>query len=260
MWLYIVVGIFLLFLTAPVLVIIPLAFSTSPFFVFPPPDFSLKWFANFFGNSLWVESLIRSIQVATLTVLVSVILGTMAALAVNRLNFRGKSVFMAIILSPMIVPLIVVGIAVYRFYSDIYLVGSMIGLVMAHSLLALPVVFVTVLSSLKGVDRNLELAAQGLGSTPVGSFFRITVPLIKPGLLSGALFAFITSMDEIVVTIFISGVSTATLPRVMWEQMRTQVDPTIAAGATIIIVSTTVLYLLQWWFSKRQEGKREKIA
>jgi putative spermidine/putrescine transport system permease protein len=259
MWLYIIVGILLLFLIAPILIIVPLAFSTSPFFVFPPPDVSTKWFDRFFGDSLWVEALVRSLEVAVFSAFIATILGIMAALAVNRLPFKGKSVFMAIMLSPMIVPLIVVGIAVYRFFSDIHLVGSMTGLILAHSLLALPVVFVTVLANLKGLDRNLELAAEGLGSTPIGVFFKITLPLIKPGILSGALFAFITSMDEVVVTIFISGVTTPTLPRVMWEQMRTQVDPTIAAASTIIIAATTLLFFL-WWFTGRQETKNRMSA
>jgi putative spermidine/putrescine transport system permease protein len=257
MWLYLIVGILLLFMIAPILIIVPLSFSTSPFFVFPPPDYDMKWFDKFFENELWVDSLIFSIEVAVVSMVVATILGTMAALAFNRIDFKGKNLFMAVMLSPMIVPIIVVGIAVYKFFSDIQIVGSMTALVLAHSLLALPIVFVTVLASLKGVDRNLELAAEGLGSTPIGAFFRITLPLIKPGLLSGALFAFITSMDEVVVTIFISGVETATLPRVMWEQMRTQVDPTIAAASTLIIVATTVLFLTQWWFTHRQEAKVE---
>ncbi|GAX88983.1 ABC transporter permease [Effusibacillus lacus] len=255
MWLYLIVGVLLLFLITPVLIIIPMAFSTSPFFVFPPPGVSAKWFNQFFGDSLWVESLTRSLEVAMLSTLVATILGILGALAVSRLSFKGKNLFMAVMLSPMLVPVIVVAIAVYRFFSEIHLVGSIPGLVLAHALLGLPVVFVTVLASLKGIDRNLELAAEGLGSTPVGVFFRITLPLIKPGILSGALFAFITSMDEVVVTIFISGVATPTLPRVMWEQMRAQVDPTMAAASTLIIAATTILFLVQWWFTNRQEAK-----
>lgn len=252
MWLYVVVTIILILMIAPILIIIPLAFGSSPFFVFPPKEFSLRWFENFFTNGQWTSSLFKSLEVAFMTSILACVLGTMAALAVSRLDFKGKQIFMGVMVLPIVVPLIVVGIALYRFYSDIQLVGSTLGLVMAHSLLALPIVFVTVLASLKGFDRNLELAAMNLGSTPIGAFFKITLPIIKPAVYSSALFAFITSLDEIVVTIFIGGSQNPTLPKVMWEQMRSQIDPTIAAASTLLITATIVLFISQKLLRFRQ--------
>jgi putative spermidine/putrescine transport system permease protein len=254
MWLYIFVGIILFLLIAPILIIIPLAFSSSPFFIFPPTEFSLRWFGNFFSEGQWTESLVTSLEVAFMTSILATVLGTMAALAVSRLDFKGKQLFMGVMVLPIIVPLIVVGIALYRFYSDIQIVGTTIGLVMAHSLLAVPIVFVTVLASLKGFDRNMELAAMNLGSTPIGAFFKVTLPIIKPAVYSSALFAFITSLDEIVVTIFIGGSRNPTLPKVMWEQMRSQIDPTIAAASTLLITATIVLFVSQKLFKLRQKG------
>lgn len=253
MWLYVLVGLILFFLIAPILIIIPLSVSSSQFFIFPPQEFSLRWFERFFSNSVWVNSLLKSLQVGFLTAILATLLGTMAALAMTHLNFKGKQLFLGVMLLPILVPLIVVGIAIYRFYSDLSLVGTTLGLVMAHSLLALPIVFVTVLASLKGFDRNLELAALNLGSTPIGAFFKVTLPIIKPAILSSGLFAFIISLDEIVVTIFIGGSRSPTLPRVMWEQMRTQIDPTIAAASTLLILATVVMYLVQAWFNLRQK-------
>lgn len=254
MLLYIFVAIILIFLIAPILIIIPLSLSSSPFFIFPPKEYSLRWFENFFAQSQWVDAFFKSLQVAVMTSILATSLGIMAALAVSRLDFKGKQIFMGIMVLPIVVPLIVVGIAVYRFYSEIQLVGSTVGLVLAHSLLALPIVFVTILARLKGFDRNMELAAMNLGSTPIGAFFKVTLPIIKPAVFSSALFAFITSLDEIVVTIFIGGSQNPTLPKVMWEQMRSQIDPTIAAASSLLIVATVVLFTSQSILKARQKG------
>lgn len=253
MVLYIIVAIVLLFLIAPILIIIPLSLSSSPFFVFPPKELSFRWFEKFFSDGQWVNALLKSLQVGVFTAILATIIGTMAALAVLRLDFKGKSIFMGLMSLPIVVPLIVVGIAIYRFYSDLQMVGSTLGLVLAHSLLAIPIVFVTVLASLKGFDRNMELAAMNLGSTPVGAFFKVTLPNIKPALFSSALFAFITSLDEVVVTIFIGGSQNPTLPKVMWEQMRSQIDPTIASASSLLILATVVLFVTQGILKSRQK-------
>lgn len=252
MGLRLVATLILLFLLAPILIVIPLSFSSASYFVFPPPGFSLKWYHSFLSNDVWIDAMIRSLLVGLLTAILATIIGTMAAIAITRLEFQGKMAVMGLMISPMVIPLIVVAIAIYRSYSYTHLVGTNIGLVLAHSLLAIPIVFVTVTASMQGVDRNIEMAALGLGSTPIGVFFKITLPLIRPAMLSAALFAFITSLDELVVTIFISGVSAITLPKVMWDGIRTQVDPTITAVASILIALTTLLFLLQAWFTQRQ--------
>jgi putative spermidine/putrescine transport system permease protein len=257
MWLKVYVTIVLVALVAPILVVIQLSFTSSNFFFLPPPSYSLTWYNSFLENPVWIESLLRSLNVALWTVLVSTILGTMASVAVTHLNFWGKKAFMSLMVAPMIIPVIIIGIALYNSFAKLQLNNSLTGLVLAHSILAIPFVFVAMTTSLKGVDRNLEMAAMGLGSTPVGAFFKVTLPLIKPAVLSGCLFAFITSLDEVVVTIFISGATSKTLPIVMWENLRTQVDPTIAAVSSIIIVGTIILFLLLAWATSRTSRFRE---
>ncbi len=145
----------------------------------------------------------------------------------------------------MVIPVVVAGIAMYHTFSNYKLVNTITGMVLAHSVLAIPIVFITIFAGLNGIDRNVELAALSLGSTPIGVFFKITLPLIRPAVIASVLFAFITSLDEVVVSIFISGATTKTLPMVMWENMRTQVDPTIAAASTLLIGGTILLFLVQ---------------
>lgn len=256
MWLYLAVGLILFMVIAPILIVIPMSFSSASFITFPPPGFSTKWYHSFLENDAWIDATFCSLQVGVGTVILSLILGTMAALAVTKLEFKGKGIIMGIFLSPTIVPVVVVGIAMYRFFSEAHILGTTLGLILAHTLIALPIVIVAVTTSLQGVDRNLELAAMGLGSTPIEVFFKVTLPLIKPGIFSGAVFAFITSLDEIVVTIFISGPSSTTLPKLMWDGIRTEIDPTITAASTLLIVGTTLLFLLQAWISGRQGAKQ----
>lgn len=244
-------------LIAPIIIIILMSFTSVSFFKFPPPGYTLSWYTSFFENKDWIDSMIRSLQIAFFTTIISTVIGTIAANAVMRLNFWGKKVFMSLMVAPMIIPVVIVGIALYRFFAPLQLTGTINGIVLSHSILAVPIVFVTVLASLKGMDRNLELAAMSLGSTPIGAFFRVTVPFIRPALFSGALFAFLVSFDELVVTIFIAGPTTKTLPVKMWENLRTQVDPTIAAISTILIISIVTVYLSQAWIASRAvKGKR----
>ena len=250
-WLKIIVSIILIALIAPILIVIPMSFTSVSFFQFPPPGYSLKWYSVFLENSEWVTGLIRSLFIAILTALLSTALGTMAALAVTKLNFYGKKLFLSLMIAPMIIPVIIVAIAIYYTFAPLNLTDSITGLVLSHTVIAVPIVFITVTSSLKGVDPNLELASMGLGSTPIGTFFKIVLPLIRPGIFSGALFALITSLDELVITIFMAGPSTKTLPIVMWENLRTQVNPTIAVVSTILIALTIILFLLQEWVGSR---------
>ncbi|WP_042347455.1 ABC transporter permease [Bacillus massiliigorillae] len=260
MWLRIVVFIIVVAMLAPILTIIPISFTSVSFFQFPPPDYSLKWYQAFMENSNWITTFVRSLEIALFTAILSTILGTMAACAVTRINFKAKPIFMALMIAPMIIPVIIVGISIYFFFSQNHLTDTIPGLVLAHSVLAIPMVFITVTSSLRGVDRNLELAAMGLGSTPIEAFFKITVPLIKPAILSGMLISFITSLDEPVISIFITGPSTKTLPVFMWENLRTQIDPTIAVASTVIIILTICAFLLQEIVSLRASKLKNKSS
>lgn len=244
MWLRILVSLIIFLMVTPILIMVPLSFSSEVAFHFPPESFSLKWYQSFWDNDQWTEGLGRSLTVALFTALLSTILGIMAALAVDRLDFPGKKMFMNLMVAPMIIPVIVVGIAMYHSFSGLRLTNTLLGLVLSHSVLAVPIVFVTITAGLKGIDRNLELASLSLGAAPVSTFFRITFPLIRSSVIASCLFAFITSLDEVVVTIFIAGAKTKTLPMVMWENMRTQVDPTIAAVSTLLIAATAAIFLM----------------
>ncbi|WP_416044743.1 ABC transporter permease [Clostridium tyrobutyricum] len=251
MWLPIVVVFVLFFLIAPVFVLIPLSFTSLSHFKFPPPSFSTQWYHAFFNNSQWIECFVRSLGVAALTVILSLIIGTMAAAAVTRLKFKYKDIFMGFMVMPMVIPVIIVSIALYNTFSPLRLTDTIPGIVLSHTLLAIPMVFVTMMTGLKTVDRNTELAAMGLGSKSINVFFSITLPQIKASILSAAIFAFSTSIDEVTVTMFIAGANTKTLPVAMWESMRNNITPDIAAVSTILIAITLVMIAVQGFVKGR---------
>jgi putative spermidine/putrescine transport system permease protein len=232
------------FLIGPSLIVIPMGFSSSQILEFPPPGWSLTWYEKALTDPSWTSGFVHSFQVAIVTAVVTTILGTFAAMGLARGRFPGKGSVNAMILSPLIVPVIIIAIGMFSIYVRWKITGTLIGLVIAHSALALPFVVVTVSTSLRTIDRNLELAAQNLGADPVRTFTRITLPLILPGVLAGFLFAFLTSWDEVVVAIFLTTAKFRTLPVEMWEQVRQVVDPTVAAVATIVLAVTTVVLLL----------------
>ena len=244
MWLAIIVILILLFILIPVFILIPLSFTSVNYFKFPIPGFSMKWYQDFFQNKEWIECFFRSLGVACLTAILAVIIGTIASMAVTRINFKYKKIFMALMVAPMVIPVVIIGIALYNFYAPLKLNNTILGLVLSHTLLAIPIVFITLTAGLKGVDSNIELAAAGLGSRPFGVFFKIILPQIKPSMFSASLFAFITSLDEVTVTIFLSGTKTKTLPIAMWESMRNNITPTIASVSTILILGTIISFSL----------------
>jgi putative spermidine/putrescine transport system permease protein len=229
------------FLSLPTLIVVPMGFSSSQILAFPPPGWSLEWYQKAFTSDEWTSGMLNSVQVAVVTAVVATALGTLAALGLVRGRFPGRGAVNALVLSPLIVPVIVIAIGMFALYVRWKITGSLVGLVVAHSSLAVPFVIVTVSASLRTIDRNLELAAQNLGADPVRTFRRITLPLIAPGVFAGALFAFLTSWDEVVTAIFLSTTKFRTLPVVMWEQVREVVDPTTAAVATMVLVVTTVI-------------------
>ena len=231
------------FLVGPMLVVIPMSFTEARILSWPPEGFSLQWYAKMLDDPQWSRGFGNSIQVATLTAILSTILGTLAALGISRGRFPGKRLANALILSPLIVPVIIIAIGFFAFYSLTRLTGSLPGLVLAHTALAVPFVIINVATVLRTMDRNLELAAASLGASPNRTFWRVTFPIILPGVLVGALFAFITSWDEVVVSIFMTSTRFRTLPVEMWEQVRQVVDPTVAAVATVVLGVTTTLLL-----------------
>ena len=233
-----------LYLLAPTLVIVPMSFTEARILSFPPQGFSLQWYEKMATDRQWSTGIVNSLQVAVLTTALATVLGTLAALGLSRGRFYGRSLVNALVLSPLIVPVVVIAIGMFGLFVQWRLAGSLAGLVLAHTALALPFVVVAVLTSLRTMDRNLELAAANLGADPRRSFFHITFPIILPGVVTGAIFAFITSWDEVVVAIFLTSARFRTLPVEMWEQVRQAVDPTVAAVSTTLLVVTTVLLVL----------------
>jgi putative spermidine/putrescine transport system permease protein len=237
----------LLYLILPVLAIVPLSFSSSTFLVYPIPGWSLRWYQNLVASDEWRMAAKNSFIVAPSATLLATVLGTVAAIGLTKANFRGKALLMAILISPMIVPVVVVGVGMYLFFAPLGLANTYIGLIMAHASLGVPFVVTTVVATLQGFNYNLVRASISLGANPVTTFFRITLPVIAPGVISGALFAFATSFDEVVVTLFLAGADQTTLPRQMFTGIRENISPTIAALATILIIfSTSLLLALEW--------------
>ncbi len=256
-------GLIFFFLIAPVVVVIPLSFNAVPFFTFTeemltfdPAGYSLKWYEDFFTNLNWQGAVKNSLVIAVFATLISTTLGTIAALGLSRPEMPNKSVIMGILISPMIVPLIISAAGMYFFYSKIGLSSTHIGVILAHAALGTPFVVITVTATLVGFDHSLIRAAATLGASPPVTFFRIIVPLILPGVISGALFAFITSFDEVVVVLFVGSYEQRTIPWQMFSGIREQISPTILAVATLLVVFSILLLTTVELLRRRSERLR----
>jgi putative spermidine/putrescine transport system permease protein len=240
-------GLVLLFLALPMAAVIPLSFNGEPFFAYPIHVFSMRWYNAVLASDSWRHAALNSLIVAVCTTVLSLLLGTSAAIGLNRSNFRFKPVIMGFLISPMIVPVVIIAVGIYFFFAKLDLVSTYVGLVLAHSALATPFVVIAVTATLAGFDHNLVRAGRGLGASPLTVFFRVTMPIIMPGLVTAALFAFITSFDEVVVTFFLAGIEQHTLPRQMWKGVREEINPSILAVACLLLItSVTFLSLLEW--------------
>jgi len=253
----------LFFLIMPILVIIPLSFNAQDFFTFTPgmlrldPDaYSLKHYDDFFSNSDWQNALRNSITIAPVATLISVTLGTLAAIGLTQPHVPFRGTIMAILISPMIVPLIISAAGMYFFYSRVGLQGTYWGVVLAHAALGIPFVIITVTATLAGFDRSLTRAAANMGAGPVRTFFKVQMPLILPGVISGGLFAFITSFDEVVVVLFVGSAGQKTLPWQMFTGLREQISPTILAVATILVAISIALLTVLELLRRRSERLR----
>jgi ABC-type spermidine/putrescine transport system permease subunit II len=243
----------LAFLILPAFIVIPMSFGPSQYLKFPPVGFSLVWYKEFIHSEAWLGSFWLSFQVASLTVVIATVVGTLAALAIVRGDFPGKAFLNGMIILPMVVPVIVLAIAVYGLYVKLGLVGTRTGLVCAHSVLAFPYVFLIMRSNLHGFDTNLELAAMNLGANRIRTFFLVTLPLILPGMMTSAIFAFIVSFDELVVANFISGIRATTLPKQMFDGIRLEVSPVVAAVSSILILFSIFTILLLQFLRKGEQ-------
>ena len=252
-----------LFLIAPILVIIPLSFNAEPYFTFTEgmmaldkEAYSVRWYKDIATNPQWIFSAKNSIFVATFSTLIATVLGTLAALGLSQSHMPYRPLVMGILISPMIVPLIISAAGMFFFYSKIGLSQTMPGLILAHAVLGTPFVVITVTATLAGFDHSLTKAAQSLGSGTSRTFFKIQMPLILPGVVSGALFAFITSFDEVVVVFFLAGFEQRTIPRQMWAGIREQISPTILAVATILVCVSILLLTTVELLRRRNERLR----
>ncbi len=265
-WFYgfrVICGLIFFFLIFPIMVILPLSFNAQDFFTFTkemlsfdPAGYSLKHYNDFFTNPDWQQALKNSFLIAPVATLLATALGTLAAIGLSQSHVPYRSAIMAILISPMIVPLIISAAGMYFFYSRIGLQGTYWGVVLAHAALGTPFVIITVTATLVGFDRSLVRAAANMGADPVTTFFKVQMPLIIPGVVSGALFAFITSFDEVVVVLFLGSASQKTLPWQMFTGLREQISPTILAVASVMVVLSIILLTTLEFLRRRSEKLR----
>ena len=231
----------LLFLIAPVVIIVIVSFSGADYLQFPPPHLSLRWYQRFLGVAAWRQAIWTSTQVALLTMVFATTLGFLASLALVRGKFRGKGMVYAFLLSPMIVPTIITAIGLYFFFVRLKATGSILAMALGHTVLALPVVVIIIAATLQGFDMRYEQAALSLGASRLTALRRVTLPLILPGVLSAALFAFLTSFDELLIPLFLAGAEVQTLTVRVWNSLLLEVDPTIAAVSSFLIGVTAAV-------------------
>jgi putative spermidine/putrescine transport system permease protein len=260
-------GLIFFFLMAPILVIIPLSFNVQPYFTYTremltldPAGFSLRWYQSFWNSASWMLAIRNSLIIGVCATLIATALGTLAALGLSRREMPFRGLIMGLLISPMIVPLIISAAGMFFFYSSVGLSSTLPGVILAHAALGTPFVIITVTATLVGFDHSLTRAAASLGASPATAFRKITMPLIMPGVISGALFAFITSFDEIVIVLFLAGVEQRTIPREMWSGIRESISPTILAVATILVMFSVALLTTLELLRRRSERLRGMAA
>lgn len=275
-----------LFLIAPILIVIPLSFNAEPYFTFTekmlkfdPTGYSTRWYdllltfgmsepeavrdsswwADAWENAAWINAAKNSVIIGFFSTLVATTLGTVAALGLSRPEMPGRRLITALLISPMIVPIIITATGLFFFYSSINIQDwgiPYLGVVLAHATLGIPFVIITVTATLVGFDHSLTRAAANMGATPIQTFFKVQMPLILPGVISGALFAFVTSFDEVVVVLFVGGLDEQTIPRQMWNGIREQISPAILSVATILVIISILLLATVELLRRRSERLR----
>ncbi|MGQ4878852.1 ABC transporter permease [Billgrantia sp. LNSP4103-1] len=265
-WHYVFLGLcalIFLFLVGPLLIIIPLSFNAQPYFTFSqemltfdPAGYSLRWYEDFFTSRAWLNAIKNSFIVGIASTFLATILGTVAALGLSSRHMPARSAIMALLISPMIVPLIISAAAMFFFFSKVNLAQTYLGVILAHTALGIPFVVITVTATLSSFDTTLIRAAHSLGASPARTFFKVVLPLVTPGVVSGALFAFITSFDEVVVVLFIAGPEQRTMPIQMWSGIREQISPTILAVATLLVLLSMLLLTTLELLRRRSERLR----
>ena len=279
----IICGLIFMFLMLPILVVLPLSFNVSPYFsftegmlAFDPEAYSLRWYKDIltngmkipdapfdwawisdtWNNSQWMRAIRNSFFIGICATLLSTALGTLAAIGLSRDEMPYRRLIMSILISPMIVPLVITAAGMFFFYSKVQLSQTYIGVIMAHAVLGTPFVIITVTATLVGFDKSLVRAANSLGAGPITTFFKVQMPLIIPGVISGGLFAFITSFDEVVAVLFLASPEQRTIPRQMWSGIREQISPTILAVATLLVILSVILLTVIELLRRRSDRLR----
>ena len=267
-WIYICICVAVfVFLVGPLFIIIPLSFNAEPYFTFTnamltfsSEGYSTRWYEEFFASDEWIGSIANSFFIAICATLIATILGVLAAVGLASRYMPYRNLVMSLLISPMIVPLIISAAAMFFFYSRVELAQTYLGVILAHTTLGIPFVIITVTATLASFDQNLIRAAYSLGASPLRSFFTVVLPLVTPGVVSGALFAFITSFDEVVVVLFISGPEQRTVPMQMWSGSREQISPVILAVASLLVVLSILLLTTLELLRRRAEKQRGVTA
>ena len=249
-WLYIVATLVIVFLVVPTFIVIPMSFSASQYLEFPPKTWGFRWYENYFGSTEWMTATWVSVKVAVLTVIFTTPIATMAAYGLFVSKIRLSRFIFILLITPMMVPVVLIAIGVFFAYTKVKLNNTILGLVLAHSVLALPMVLIVVSAGLRSYDMNQERVARSLGASRLKAFFMITLPQIRFSVVTGALLAFIVSFDEVIVALFISGGKMSTITRSMFLALRDQIDPTIASISTVMVLITSVALLLAQMFGK----------
>ncbi len=250
LWLYVLSTLIMLFLVMPTLIVIPMSFSESQYLEFPPENWSTRWYQHYFGSPEWMSATVTSLMAAFLTMLVATPVGVVAAYGLHTSQMKASRFVFILLITPMMVPVILIAIGAFYAYVKLHILYTMTGLVLAHTMLALPLVLIVTASALKSYDMNQEMAARSLGAPRWQAFLTITLPQIRFAVITAALLSFLTSFDEVVVAMFISGGDNSTLTRNMFNALRDQIDPTIASISTTMIVITSLLMTLAQLFGK----------
>ncbi len=244
------------FLLAPLLAILPLAFTSSVFLTYPIPEFSMRWFDVLFTAASWKRAILNSLVIGAGTTVLATVLGTMAALGLRNWRLPFKGTVRTLFLLPMVVPAVVLGVGMQVLFVRLGIASSYAGVIVAHTVVSIPFVVVSVIGALGGIDRRVELAASSLGASPLTVFRKVTLPLAMPGILSGAVLAFATSLDEVVLTLFVAGPNQRTLARQMFATIRENISPAIAAAAFLFIVGTILLAAIGLIVRKQVAARR----
>lgn len=251
--LYVLCALGLVFLVAPILVVIPLSFNAESFFSYPLPGVSLRWYEAVAASPAWRRALLNSVIVGVATTVIATAFGVLAAIGLSRVPARLRSIFVGILISPMIIPGVITALGLFLFYSPLGLAGNLFGLILAHTILGIPFAVITMTAAMVGFDANLMRAAFSLGASPLVAYRRVMVPLLMPALASSALFVFVTSFDEFIVTSFLAGPEQYTLPLQMWSGVHDDVTPAILAAATLFVFASVLMLICVEVLRRRAE-------